>query len=310
MNILNTLAPVFLIVALGALLKKLRFISSQEVGGLNRLVYWIGLPCLLFYEITTATYDFHAAGKPILVVLIGLIASLAVSYFVARLLKIPPEIEGTFVQGAFRGNLMYIGLPIVLYGSLDSPSSAVIKDIALLVLAVTVPVYNIVAVIVLLASQHRIDRRLPAKIFAQLVTNPIVIATVAAILFSAVFGKLPVSIERTFEAIGDIALPLALLGIGGTLSEGSVAQKRFQAFTASLIKVFITPAVGLLFAMILFLSADQKLIALIYLACPAATVTYVFAEQLEGDASLAAEIVLISTILSIASLAAVLAVCG
>jgi len=265
MNILNTLAPVFLIVALGALLKRLRFISSQEVGGLNRLVYWIGLPCLLFYEITTATYDFHAAGKPILVVLIGLIASLAVSYLAARLLKISPAAEGTFVQGAFRGNLMYIGLPIILYGSLDSPSSSLIKDIALLVLAVTVPVYNIVAVIVLLASQHRIDRRLPAKIFAQLVTNPIVIATAAALLFSAIFGKLPVSIERTFEAIGDIALPLALLGIGGTLAEGSVAQKRFQAVAASLIKVFITPAIGLLFAFIFFLNDDQKLITLIYL---------------------------------------------
>jgi predicted permease len=310
MNVLNTLAPVFLIVALGALLKRARFISSQEVTGLNRLVYWVGLPCLLFFEITTASYDFHAAGSTFLVVLAGLVVSLAVSYFVARLLNISPSAVGTFVQGSFRSNLMYIGLPIILYGSYNEPAYPAVKNIALLVLAFTIPVYNIVAVVVLLASQHRIDRRLPAKIFAQLVTNPVVIATVAAFLFSAIFEGLPLSISRTFEAVGQIALPLALLGIGGTLAKGSIARKRLLALAASLIKVFIAPAFGFLFALLFFLNPDQTRIALLFLACPAATISYIFAEQLEGDASLAAEIVLISTILSIASLAAVLAICG
>ena len=66
MHIINTLLPVFLIIALGALLRKTKFVSAEFVAGLNRLVYWVALPCLLFYKLATASYDYQVAGKTFL----------------------------------------------------------------------------------------------------------------------------------------------------------------------------------------------------------------------------------------------------
>lgn len=308
MQIINILAPVFLIIVLGVLLKRTNFLSAEFVRGLNNLVYWIGLPCLMFYEIVTARYDGLAAGKTFLVTLFGMAASIIAAYLAARPLKIPPASVGTFVQGAFRGNLMYIGLPIIFYSFAFDTDKSVMTNTAVLVLAFLVPFYNIAAVIVLLASQHKIDRLIFGKILGQVIINPVVIATAAAFIYKAVFHSLPLSLERTASAIGDIALPLALLGIGGAIAEGKFENHRGPAFICSVIKCFLTPAIGLLFVYIFRLSSNEARIALIYLACPAAVVTYVMADQLEGDPKMAATTVLLSTLLSVFSLAAVLAI--
>jgi predicted permease len=308
MQIINILAPVFLIIVLGILLKKANFLSAEFVRGLNNLVYWIGLPCLLFYEIVIAKYDGRAAGATFLVVLGGMAGSVVVAYFTAGLLRIPAGSVGTFVQGAFRGNLMYIGLPIAFYSFAFDSQKEAMTNTAVLVLAFIIPIYNIAAVIVLLASQHKIDRLIFGKILSQLVTNPLVIATAAAFLYKWVFGDLHLWLGRTISAIGNIALPLALLGVGGTLAEGRIKGWQGPAFAASVIKCFITPAVGLVLIYFLGLNSNEARIALIYLACPAAVVSYVMADQLEGDPKMAAATVLVSTFISVLSLGAVLAI--
>ena len=308
MQIINILAPVFLIIVLGVLLKRTNFLSAEFVSGLNNLVYWIGLPCLLFYEIVIAKYDGVAAKTTFLVVLGGMAGSIVAGYLIAGLLKIPAGAVGTFVQGAFRGNLMYIGLPIVLYSFAFDTQKEAMTNTAVLVLAFIIPIYNIAAVIVLLASQHRIDRLIFGKILGQLVTNPLVIATAAAFLYKWAFGDLHLWLGRTISAIGNIALPLALLGIGGTLAEGKIAGRQGPALVASVIKCFVTPAVGLLLVYLLGLNSNEARIALIYLACPAAVVSYVMADQLEGDPKMAAATVLVSTCISVLSLGAVLAI--
>ncbi len=310
MQIINILAPVFLIILLGIILKRTNFLSAEFVRGLNNLVYWIGLPCLIFLDIVTADYEGMAAGKTFLVTLLGMAASIIVAYFAVRPLKIPAASVGTFVQGAFRGNLMYIGLPILLYSYAFNPQKDTLINTAVLVLAFLVPVYNIAAVIVLLASQHSLNRMIFGKILRQVITNPVVIATVVAFLYKPVFHIFPLALERTADAIGNIALPLALLGIGGAIAEGKIEEHKGPAFMCSVIKCFLTPAIGLLFVYLLNLNSDEARIALIYLATPTAVVTYVMADQLEGDPKMAASTVLLSTLISILSLAVVLAIFG
>lgn len=307
MHIINTLAPVFVIIALGAVLRKSRFLSAQLIEGLNQLVYWVGLPCLLFYKIATADYDFQTAGKTFIVVLGSTAVCIVIAYIMAAVLKLPAVSTGTFVQGSFRGNLLYIGLSIVIYGFAGAENATRMQNIAVIVLALMVPVYNMAAVVVLLASQHRIDRNLPAKLFWPLITNPFFIACLCGICYSVFFDTLPLVVNRTLNAVGQIALPLALLAIGGTLAQGSLSGNRSFAFAASIIKVAFAPVIGFFIAALIGLGAGETRVALIYLACPTAVISYVMAEQLAGDSKLAAAIVLLSTIVSVISLALVVA---
>lgn len=307
MHIINTLSPVFLIIALGAVLRKSRFLSASLIEGLNQLVYWVGLPCLLFYKIAIADYDFQTAGRTFLVVVAGTAGCTLFAYLTAAILRVPKAATGTFVQGSFRGNLLYIGLSIVIYSFAASENAIAMENVAVLVLALMVPVYNITAVVVLLASQHRIDRNLPAKLFWPLITNPFFIACLCGICYSVFFDTLPLMVNRTLNAVGQIALPLALLAIGGTLAQGALSGSRTFAFASSIIKIAIAPVVGFFVAALIGLGAGETRVALIYLACPTAVISFVMAEHLGGDGKLAAAIVFVSTILSVISLAVVVA---
>ena len=310
MDIINTVFPVFLVIALGAILRRRHFISADLVAGLNRLVYWVALPTLLFYKIATANYDYGTVGKTFFVMLAGTLASIAAAYVIAVVMKIPTASIGTFVQGSFRSNLLYVGLPIVIYSFSDSANFGSDKaaTLAIVVMAPLVPIYNIAAVLVLLAGRHKLDRSVPGKIFRRIITNPILLACVTGALYQLIFPPLPKVIVRACSAVGQIALPSALLGIGATLATGKIAGRRTYALTSSLIKVLLAPLAGLLAALLLALGPAETRVALILLACPAATVSYIMAEQLGGDDKLAASIVLISTILSIISLSLVVAV--
>lgn len=88
MNIVNTLIPVFCIIALGAVLRKMRFMSADFVRGLNKLTYWVGLACLLFYTIADVSYNYQVAGKTFLVVFIGTLVCVAAGYVFAFLLRL------------------------------------------------------------------------------------------------------------------------------------------------------------------------------------------------------------------------------
>jgi len=308
MQIINTLLPVFLIIALGAFLRKIKFFSDEFVAGLNRLVFWVGLPCLLFYKIATAEYNYQVAGKTTLVMVVGVLCCTVIAYIVAFIIRIPPRAVGTFVQGTFRGNLYYVGLALIIYifAGADSRASAQMENVAILVLALLVPVYNIGSVIVLLASQHKLDRYIPARIANETIANPLFIACAAGAIYSYVFPPLPLVIARSCDAVGQISLPLALIGIGAVLAQSKIAGSGIPAFAASIIKVAVSPIVGFWAAHLIGLGAGETKIALIFLACPTAVASYVVAEQLGGDEELSAAIIVVSTVLSIISLSVVI----
>jgi len=307
MHIFNTLAPVFLIIAAGAVLRRKGFFSGTFVSELNRLVYWVGLPCLLFYKVATATYDFTAAGKTFGVVAAGMVACIAVGYISALLMRTGTANIGAFVQGGFRGNLLFVGLPVIIYSFSQSGGFDVagMEATAVLVLALIIPVYNIIGVIILLASQHRIDRSVAGKILGQIITNPLVIACVGGIVYTAVFSQMPTAVSRLCSAVGQVALPLALLSIGAALVQAKIGSEVRLAVTASVIKLAVAPAAGLLAAKLIGLGAGETRIALILLACPAAVASYIMADQLGAGGRLAATIVVLSTVLSMLSLGVV-----
>ena len=307
MHIVNTTLPVFLIIAFGAILQRAGFLPAEFVKTTNRLTYWVGLPCLLFYKVAVATYDFNIAGRTFVVVLAGMIASIAVGYVLTFILRIPWSSAGTFVQGAYRGNLVYVGLSVIIYSFANSKDfdSARMETIAVLVIAMMVPLYNIAAVVILLGSQHKIDRHVPGRILRQIATNPLFLACVCGIMYSLTFSVLPKVAGRTLESLGQIALPLALLGIGATLGKGKVAGSFRASFVSSLIKTGFAPSVGLLAGIFLGLGPGEMRIALLLLACPTAAASYIMTEQLGGDGPLSAGIVVVSSVLSAVSMSLV-----
>lgn len=320
MHIFNTLAPVFLLILLGAALRQgIRgrvFLTPEMISGINRLCYWVALPCLLAEKLATSPGltgpgELGTASLETLGLVLGATGAIVLlSFLVARALKLRGGSAGTFMQATFRGNLAFVSLPVILLAFAGSGQSR-IEAIAVLTLGPMVVVYNVLAVIVLLASQHRMGLGAVKTMLKKMSTNPLLLACAAGLTWSLASPiDLPEFLQRGLYIMGTAALPMALLCIGGVLISTPLRGHAGPAMIASFLKVAIAPAIGVALGQALGLPNDQIAIAAILLAAPTAISSYVLTDQLDGDGPLAASAIVISTLASVASLAAAVALTG
>ena len=307
--VLNTLAPVFLLIALGAILRRARLLSGEALGGMGWLVFWIALPALLFREIASARRFGFEQASIFVILLAGMAACILAGYGLARVLRIPRPKVGTFVQAAYRGNLAYIGLPVVLYAFTSVAGEAAgrtAQQDATVALAPLIPLYNVTAVIVLLAGQHKLSAAALRRMGWQILINPLILSCVAGLAWAIAGLRLPMAIDNTLRILGQVAGPLALLSVGAAIATTRISGEVLYTSVAVALKVLIAPLVGYAVAMLLGAPARQTFIALLLLACPTAVAAYIMAEQMHGDSPLAAQTVVISTLASIAAFAVII----
>ena len=308
MHILNILAPVFLLIAIGAALQKTAFVSPNFLKEANRVTYWLGLPALLFTQLAESFH--HAAGAGLMLgVMFGATCGLiGAGYVVGLLLRVPGAALGTFVQGGFRGNLAFVGLPII-YSLPDSPllPGVSIRTAAILTVAPMMVFYNTAGVVVLLASQHKLSWRMVLPFLKQLATTPPLLATFAGMGFAVMGWTLPSAVDKTFTALGEMALPLGLLGVGGSLVTVNLGANWRQPLAAALVKTMLSPLLGWIVGRALGLGGLELKMVLILMACPTAVVSYTVALELKGDEGLASGAIVLSVLTSVVSLAAILA---
>ena len=308
MQILNILAPVFLLIALGAALQKTAFVSPVFLKEANRVTYWLGLPALLFSQLARSFHQAEGAGL-MLGVMLGATGLLVLAgYLAAWLLRVPGAAAGTFVQGGFRGNLAFVGLPVI-WSLPDSPLAGglSVRTAVIVTVAPMMVFYNIAGVVVLLLSQHTLNWRMLRPFLKQLATTPPLLATVAGLSFAFAGWSLPPAIDKAFTALGEMALPLGLLGVGGSLVTVKLGAQWRWPLGSALLKTMISPALGWLVGRALGLDGLELKMVMILMACPTAIVSYTMAVEMKGDEAIASGAIVVSVLTSLVSLAAILA---
>ncbi|PLX84083.1 MAG: AEC family transporter [Desulfuromonas sp.] len=283
--------PVFLVIALGYLLRRLQLLDEAFLFQTNRLVYVVFLPLLLFHKISHADFlNYFNAPLVIgssLVILLGFV----ISYAYAGLRHVPQSSRGSFCQGAFRGNLAYIGLSICLnaYGD-DGLTRAGI------LMGFLVPVLNLFAVLsfVFTVKQNDKNRKTPNWL-TQLALNPLIIASFIGLFWSYFQIPLPSLLDRGIQITTGLTLPLALIAIGGSFSMERLKGDLFHAGLSSTIKLLLLPLLAAVILHLMGVGGTDLAIGILLAATPAATATYIMAHQLGGDAELAGSIVMLST---------------
>lgn len=306
MLILDTLAPVFLLIATGAALQVVRFVSADFLKEANRVTYWLGLPALLFSQLAGSFRDAQGAGLMLTVMAGATLLVIVAGYGVAVLLRVPGAALGTFVQGGFRGNLAFVGLPVI-FSLPDAPLAWGVsaRTAAVLTVAPMMVAYNVGGVVVLLLSQHRLGWGMVKPFARQLATTPPLLATVAGIGWALAGWTLPPAVDKTFTALGEMALPLGLLGVGGSLVTVKLGGTWRLPLVSALVKTALSPLLGWAAGRALGLGAEELKLVLILMASPTAIVSYTMALELKGDEALAAGTISLSVLTSLVSLAVI-----
>lgn len=283
-----------MIVAIGYISKRLDIINENFVEVTSKFVFNVSLPVFIFLEIIKLDLSIAVDFEQLAFIYGGTI----ISFFLVWLLSIPfikdGKDLGVFVQGAYRSNYAIVGLAIIsnLLGN-----SALGK--ASMMLAFVLPLYNVLAVVVLTIPQRK-ERKLNLQALLQeIIFNPLIVAVLVALPFSYFNIKLPNMILSSGKFLSELALPLALVGIGGSLNLENIRKASGLAFTASALKIILIPLVLTYFAYQVGFRNDDLGIIFVIFACPTAIVSFIMAEAMGANSKLAGNIVLISTVGSV-----------
>jgi len=307
MHVINSITPIFMIILVGKLLQKSGFFPAEFFRGMSRLVFWIFLPSLLIEKISTSEFDVISVSRVVLVMSVATLLCMLMAIPISRALKLPPRGRGAFVQGSFRGNLAYVGLPVIIFALSEYQPKA--ETLATVTLAPMVIVYNLFSVFILV--HYGPDRERSTSTFRillkPLVSNPLILACAIAICIKATGLALPVAVHRTLTGLAGASLPLALMSIGSSLSFERLHSAASPSLTAALIKIGAAPALGFLLACMMGLGTVELMITVLMLACPTAAASYVMADAMGSDTVIAGRVVAISTLLSAISLSLIIA---
>ncbi len=306
-TVFEALLPVLLIILLGAGLRHIRFLSKDCFEGLNRLAFWVGLPCLLFIEISSARVSGGEALRISLAIMVTSLLMLLLAYGIGRALHLKSPSLRVFNQGVFRGNLVYVGLPVIFFAL---PPDADMRATAILALAPTIPFFNGLGVLLLMRPEPGKRGKWFVSMLGGMARNPLIIACVLGMVALLLKIQLPTALHRAVEGVGRIGLPAALLALGASLTWERVRGHGVIAFLGALLKVAVGPLVGFFVARACGLDGLMLTVCLLYIATPTAVASYVMADQMGADSELAAAIIVVGTILAFPALAGVLLLFG
>lgn len=297
MNIISTIVPVFIIIFLGLFARHRGFISPEFLNQANRLVYYIAIPAMIFSAISKAALKTQMNFEVMVITLTSLVAITILAWSVAWLLPMPTPSKGTFIQCAFHGNLGYIGLAVAFYylGEPGFVKAAIIAGFIMIL-------QNILAVIALQYHSNTATGRPGVRgTLKTTMGNPVILSALAGMIFSLFNLTMPVILDRALEILTGMALPLALLIIGASLSFEQLKPRFLNVMISGFLKVMVTPAIGLILFKVFSIPSSDFLPGLILLASPTATLTYIMAKEIGGDPDFAVAAISINTILSSAT---------
>lgn len=294
MEVIITITPIFFIIFLGWVVRKKGFITPEFLEPANRLVYYISIPALIFNSIAKASFQEQFDSNVLFLTLLAAIILYAIADLAARLLKMTPARAGAFVQSSGHGNVGYIGLPIALYylGDDGLAKAGIICGFLMIL-------QNLMSVIVLQLHDTS-SSRLPGikSLIRKLLGNPVIIGAMGGIVASALAIPIPVVVGKSLDILGGLAPPMALLLIGASISMKLIRTYLFPTLGAVFLKLFILPGLGLLLFNVFGLTPESYLPALILLCSPTATIAYVMAKEMHGDAEFAVATISASTLFS------------
>ena len=302
--VVNNLFPVFALLLFGHLLKRTGLTHDAFLNTADKLIYFIFFPALLFWKIGGAASD--QIGDPGLykaaicaVVIVYFLSSLYIKFF-----KVDAFQAGSFSQSCYRFNT-YIGMAVVL----SALGEEGVRQFSILI-GLIIPIINILAVSTLswyAKEKVPMQERLMQTVKA-LLTNPLIIACIAGIIYWKWIGGFPVFLDNTFKLASFVTLPLALLSIGGALTLSGIKTHFKLSLVACVFKLVILPLVGYLFLRAFETGGVSFNVGMIYFALPTSTALYILSAQLNSDTRLASAAIALSTILSFLSLSLALLV--
>lgn len=293
----EAIMPIFLLMLLGYVLKCLKVADKKGFDTINRLVFKCFLPTLIFYNIykteTAQVFDWKVVSFTI----IGVLCVFLVGYFIVFAISKENSKRGVMLQSFFRSNFAILGIPLVNYICGDS-----VIGITSFMVAIVVPLFNVLAVVALERFRGKSEKLDIFRLIKGVISNPLIIGCIIGIVFFVFDIKLPPIIEKPVKDVSSIATPLAIIVLGSSFVFSSIKGYVREIIISVSARLIIVPLVMLPISVWLGFSGEALACLLITFASPVAVSSFAMAQQMDGDETLAAQIVVFSSALCLFTL--------
>jgi malonate transporter len=292
--VIAALAPVFILIVLGAILKRSLMRLEAQWHGLERLTYYVLFPMLLIQTLVKADLSrvpvAGVGGALFLSALAMSLLCLALRPLFARLAIDGPAFTSIF-QGATRWQT-YVALAVS--GNLFGDTGLALASVAMVAIIPLVNVFS-VAVLVRYASP---EKQSAGTIILTVVKNPLISACAIGLAINVLHLPLPKLWHEVADALGRSSLAIGLLVTGAGLHLEGLLRPSAAAAIGVVLKLILMPVLGIALALWFGLSGQNLVIVTACSAIPASSSAYVLARQMGGDAPLLAQIITLQTILA------------
>ena len=290
-HIFTALIPIFSLIMIGYFFKRIKFPSYEFWPNADKLTYYILMPSLLIYKLSTASLDSLNSIDYILTALIAIFIVLLILVVFNKLFNSEEASFTSIVQGGIRFNT-YVFLAL---------ADAVLGDngivLAAILLTFVIPFINIlcISVFALYISENKLTF---IYLLKSIVKNPLIIGCVIGGSINFIGFEFPVIIQNTIQILGQAALPLGLLSIGFGLVLREIKSSKKDIFVSSFAKFLLMPIVMFAVAKYFNLDSQTIIVLLIFAVMPTAPSAFILARQLGGNIGLMSSIITVQTLMS------------
>lgn len=290
---LNATVPVFLMMILGLAFRKLGWIDDVFASKMNKFVFLVPLPVLVFEDLATVDFAEVWDLKFVLFCFAATLVSIGIAAAVSCLWR-DKSIQGEFIQASYRSSAALLGIAFIqnIYGD---------AGMAPLMIIGSVPLYNIMAVVVLSFFQperKKLDRQVWIDTLKGIVTNPIILGIAAGLLWSALRIPMPSIMEKVVSDVSATATPLGLIAMGASFDIRKAFGKAKPAAAASVMKLVGFAVIFLPLAVWLGFRREQLVAILIMLGSATTVSCYVMARNMGHEGVLTSSTVMLTTMFS------------
>lgn len=294
-QIFSSLIPIFSLIMIGYLFKKISFPSNEFWPMADKLTYYVLMPALLIITLSKAKLE----SSDINLIIVSILAIFSTMILLMIFNKISPTQNSSFtsiVQGGIRFNTyVFLALSASIFGDSGLAMAAVIITFA-------IPILNIfcITIFALYSQNSKINF---LYLLNSILRNPLIISCLIGSLINFSSISIPISIEKLLQILSNAALPLGLLSIGYTLVLKEIKSSKKDLTISTIAKFLILPVTIYLFAKLFELDNSMISILVLFAIMPTAPSSFILARQLNGNLPLMTSIITVQTLLSVLFLA-------
>jgi len=275
------------------LFRKLGWMDEVFAAKMNKFVFLVPLPVLLFEQLATVDFSEVWDIKFILFCFVVTAISITISTLISLLWK-DRSIKGEFIQATYRSSAALLGIAFIqnIYGT---------AGMAPLMIIGSVPLYNIMAVVVLSVfkpGNNSFDKALVKKTLKGIATNPIIIGIVAGFVWSALKLPMPTILHKVVSNVGTTATPMGLMSMGATFELRKATSKMKPTIVAVFMKLVGFCAVFLPVAAVLGFRNEELIAILVMLGSATTVSSFVMARNMGHEGTLSSGVIMMTTLLS------------